>query len=309
MRVLAFGAGVIGSAYAGRLLQVGNEVTLLARNGRLAELRVEGLMLEEPLVETRTRFDVRATDELSVTDTFDLVVVAVRAKQLLDTLPLLSGMTDSSDVLFLGDLGPFRSQLADALGPRALFGFPSISGAQEGSTTHYAQIARQKTVLSEPNGAMTARIRRIQTELSIAGFPTVISTDIHDWMLAHDAFVVPIACALERAGGDPGRLSVDTDTLRLMIAAIREAFAVLRDHGNTEIPENLRMAYRHVPTLVVLAHWRRVLRDQRGELWFGAHGRRTADELRPRVLELRAALGARSHETPALDQLVFAVRP
>jgi hypothetical protein len=31
--------------------------------------------------------DVRATDVLSVTDTFDLVVVAVRAKQLLDTLP------------------------------------------------------------------------------------------------------------------------------------------------------------------------------------------------------------------------------
>ena len=309
MRVLAFGAGVIGSAYAGRLLQVGNEVTLLARNARLAVLRAEGLMLEEPLVETRTRLDVRATDVLSLTDTFDLVVVAVRAKQLLDTLPLLVGMTDSSDVLFLGDLAPFRSQLADILGPRAMFGFPSISGVQEGSTTRYAQIGRHKTVLSEPNGAMTARIRQIQTELSIAGFPTIISANIHDWMLAHDAFVVPIACALQRAGGDPERLSADTGTLRLMVAAIREAFTGLRSHGDTEIPENLQITYRHVPTLVLLAHWRRVLRDQRGELWFGAHARSTADELHLRVSELRAALGTRSHETPALDQLVFTVRP
>jgi hypothetical protein len=37
------------------------------------------MMLEEPLVETRARFrgSSRARDVLSVTDTFDLVVVAV----------------------------------------------------------------------------------------------------------------------------------------------------------------------------------------------------------------------------------------
>lgn len=307
MRVLVFGAGVIGSAYAGRFLQVGNEVTLLARNGRLSVLRAEGLIVEEPLVETLSQFDVRAIDKPSVTDTFDLVVVAVRARQLLGTLPLLDGMTDSSDVLFLGDLAPFQSQLGEVLGPRTLFGFPSISGIQEGSTTRYAQIDRQKTVLSEPNGAMTARIRRIQTEFSIAGFPTVISTNFPDWMLAHDAFIVPIACALNRAGGDPGRLSEDDDTLRLMVAATREAFAVLREHGNSEIPPDLRMIYRHMPTRVDLVHWHRVLRDQRGELWFGAHARNTADELGSRVSELRSALDSRSHETPALDQLVSVV--
>jgi hypothetical protein len=85
-----------------------------------------------------------------------------------------------------------------------------------------------------------------------------------------------------------------------MVAAIREAFTGLRHHGDTEIPETSRSPTGIVPTLVLLPT--AALRDQRGELWFGAHARSTADELHSRVSELRPP-GTRSRETPALDQL------
>ncbi|MHC5795570.1 ketopantoate reductase family protein [Lacisediminihabitans sp. FW035] len=307
MRVLICGAGVIGSAYAARLLGVGNDVTLLARGTRFSALRADGLVVDEPLVETRSVFDVRAIDEITATDRFELVVVAVRPEQLLGTLPMLSGMVDDSDVLFLGDLAPHQSALIEALGARALFGFPSVSGVREGATTRFAQIDRVKTVLSEPSGEMSVRVRNIQTEFSIAGFPTVITTNFLNWMRARDAFMVPIDCALHRVGGDPVRLSEDDDTLRLMIAATREAFTVLHDHGNADIAADLRLIYRRVPTAVDLAHWHRVLRDQRGELWFGAHARTTVGELRSRISRLKAALGDHSGATPALDQLVYTV--
>ena len=39
------GAGVIGSIYAGRLLEAGHEVVLLARGARLADLQAHGLIL------------------------------------------------------------------------------------------------------------------------------------------------------------------------------------------------------------------------------------------------------------------------
>ncbi|CAN5256725.1 hypothetical protein BH09ACT2_BH09ACT2_00550 [soil metagenome] len=308
LRVLVCGAGVIGSAYAARLLGVGRDVTLLDRGARLSELRADGLAVDEPLVETSSVFDIRAIDEIPVTETFELVVVAVRPSQLLGTLPLLRSMTDGSDVLFLGDLAPHQPQLVEALGARALFGFPSVSGVREGSITRFAQIDRQKTVLSEPDGAMTTRVRNIQTEFSIAGFPTVISTDFAQWMRARDAFMVPIDCALHRAGGDPVRLSHDDDTLRLMVAATREAFTVLHDRGNSDIAADLRLIYQHLPTQVDLAHWHRVLRDQRGELWFGAHARDTAGWLSSRVSELRAALGDHSGATPSFDELVSSLR-
>jgi len=47
VRILVLGAGVIGSVYAGKLLEAGHEVVLLARGSRLADLQSHGLLLED----------------------------------------------------------------------------------------------------------------------------------------------------------------------------------------------------------------------------------------------------------------------
>jgi ketopantoate reductase len=47
MRILVVGAGVIGSVYAGRLLEAGHSVTLCARGRRFNELHEGGLILED----------------------------------------------------------------------------------------------------------------------------------------------------------------------------------------------------------------------------------------------------------------------
>ena len=47
LRVLVLGAGVIGSVYAGKLLQAGHEVVVLARGHRLSDLQAHGLVLQD----------------------------------------------------------------------------------------------------------------------------------------------------------------------------------------------------------------------------------------------------------------------
>jgi 2-dehydropantoate 2-reductase len=42
MRIFVVGAGVIGSVYAGKLLEAGREVALLARGRRLSDLQAHG---------------------------------------------------------------------------------------------------------------------------------------------------------------------------------------------------------------------------------------------------------------------------
>ena len=303
MRILVLGAGVIGSVYAGKLLEAGHEVVLLARGSRLADLQSHGLLLEDAESRIRIAQPVVVLSELASDDHFDLVLVPVRSEQLVSTLAVLTAMTDGSDVLFFGNTGDHGAELAAALGERALFGFPAAGGTRDGPTIKYVLIRQQKTMLGEPDGTTTSRIRRLQHVLDGTGFPTLISADIHAWLLGHAAFVVPIAFALYRAGIDAPRLAADPATMRLMVLATREAFSALRATGNEEIPTNLRALYR-LPTVLVIAYWRRVLNGPRGELWFGAHSRAAPEEMHTLARDLRQAMRYTARLTPNLDRLL-----
>ena len=303
MRILVLGAGVIGSVYAGKLLQAGHEVVLLARGPRLVDLQTHGLILEDAQSGDRSVLPVPSVSEPVADDRFDLVLVPVRAEQLVSTLPVLTGLTDGSDVLFFGNTASRQAELTAALGERAVFGFPAAGGTRDGPVVKYVLISQQKTMLGEPDGTTSPRVRHLQSVLNEAGFPTLISANIEDWLMAHAAFVVPIAFALYRVGVNPARLAADPASMRLMVLATRQAFTALRANGNDEIPTNLRILYR-LPTRVVIGYWRRVLNSPRGELWFGAHSRAAPEEMRDLADKLQEALLHTGHPTPDLKRLL-----
>lgn len=304
MRILVFGAGVIGSVYAVKLLQAGHEVVMLARGRRLSDLQTHGLVLEEAKSGNRTALAVQSVGEPAPDDRYEVVLVPVRSEQLASTLPVLTAMNDGSDVLFFGNTAGHEAELLASLGERVLFGFPAAGGVRDGPVIKYVLIRQQKTMLGEPSGAMTPRVRHLQDELSTAGFPATISTSIDDWLLGHAAFIAPIAFALYRVDTNPAKLAADPRTLRSMVLAIRQAFTALRAAGNAEIPRNLQVLFLRLPTAFVVAYWRRVFASPRGELWFGAHTRAAPDEMRSLAQELQKALRRTGHPTPDLDELL-----
>jgi len=304
VRILVFGAGVIGSVYAAKLLQAGHEVVMLARGRRLSDLQTHGLVLEEADSGNRTVLAVQSVGEPAPGDRYDVVLVPVRSEQLASTLPVLTAMNDGSDVLFFGNTAGHQAELLASLGERALFGFPAAGGVRDGPVIKYVLIRQQKTMLGEPSGAMTPRVRHLQDELSGAGFPATISTNIDGWLLGHAAFIAPIAFALYRSDTDPAKLAADPRTMRTMVLAIRQAFTALRATGNAEIPTNLRVLFLRLPTAFAVAYWRRVFASPRGELWFGAHTRAAPDEMRSLAQELQQALRRTGHPMPDLDELL-----
>ena len=309
MRVLIVGAGVIGSVYAGKLLEAGHEVALLARGRRLSELQAHGLMLEDAESGRHTEVAVSSLSEPIAGDRYDLVMVPVRSEQLARTFPILLGMTDDSDVLFFGNTLGRQAELVAAMGGRALFGFPAAGGVRNGPVVRYVLIRQQKTMLGEATGRTTPRVRRLQEMFDAAAFPTRISASIDGWMLGHTAFVVPIGFALYRVGIDAARLAADPDTMGLMVRATREAFRVLVASGNAEIPANLRMLYLHLPAAFIVRYWRRVLAGPRGELWFAAHTRAAPEEMHVLADELQSALRRIGRPTPNLSNLLFLPAP
>ncbi|MGV1036409.1 MAG: ketopantoate reductase family protein [Candidatus Nanopelagicales bacterium] len=303
MRILVLGAGVIGSVYASKLLYAGHDVVMLARGQRLADLRACGLSLEDAGTGAQSTQHVPTISEMPPDVRFDLVLVPVRAEQLDGVLPVLTGMTDGSDVLFFANTGDRTRELVAALGGRALFGFPAAGGVRDGVTVRYVLISQQKTMVGDPDGTATARVRKWQHILIGAGFPTVVSADIGGWLAGHAAFVVPIALALYRVGVDTPRLAADPGTVRLMVLSTREAFSALHVLGKDEIPKNLRLLYR-LPTPLVIAYWRRIFKSPRGELWFGAHTRAAPEEMHALAEYLHQRVLRAGRPTPNLDRLL-----
>ena len=89
LRILVLGAGVIGSVYAGRL-QAGHDVVILARGPRLVDLQTHELIVQDAQSGNRSVLPVPSVSEPLADDRFDLVLVSVRAEQLVSTLPVLT---------------------------------------------------------------------------------------------------------------------------------------------------------------------------------------------------------------------------
>ena len=103
--------------------------------------------------------------------------------------------------------------MIEALGDRVVLGFPGVGGVVDGAVVRYVLIGQQKTILGEPSGAISSRVRRLQAIFTDAGFPTRLTAGIDAWLLGHLAFVVPIAFALYRADTDAARLARDPVSL------------------------------------------------------------------------------------------------
>jgi threonine dehydrogenase-like Zn-dependent dehydrogenase len=103
MKILVYGAGVIGSLYAARLREAGQEVSILARGQRLADLREHGIVLEGAITGHRTTTHVGAVQQLAPEDTCDLVIVAVPKNHVSEVLPALAANRHMPNVLFMGN--------------------------------------------------------------------------------------------------------------------------------------------------------------------------------------------------------------
>ncbi|MBU4557090.1 MAG: ketopantoate reductase family protein, partial [Actinobacteria bacterium] len=101
MKVLVYGAGVLGSLYAARLKESGHDVTVLARGKRFDEIESRGIVLEHALKGTRSVTTVAVTRELHPQDAYDLILVVMRRNQVADVLPALAANKKSRLVVFM----------------------------------------------------------------------------------------------------------------------------------------------------------------------------------------------------------------
>jgi 2-dehydropantoate 2-reductase len=162
-KVLVIGAGVNGSACAAGLFEAGVDVTVLARGERYAQVRDEGIVIENPFGNKRSITKVPVIDRLDPNDLYDYVLVVVRKNQVAELLPVLA-QNRSPNIVFMCNnlIGPAES--ISALGKdRVMLGFVFAGGKREGQIIRAFVIksALLATPFGEVDGKITPRLIRL----------------------------------------------------------------------------------------------------------------------------------------------------
>lgn len=231
-KILIFGAGVIGSVYAGKFSLAGHSVSVLARNKRLNELQRNGLLLSENGMKV-IKPDVTIISALKKDDIYDYIFVTIRKDQVKDALTLLS-QNQSKNFVFMVNTADGYSNWIDKMGiERIIPAFPGAGGKLEHGIVHYTLTSSfvQPTTLGEIDGNISPRIIELSQILKHAGFPNSISKKMDSWQKSHVAMVCPLAYGIYFDGGNNYTLAKNKAALTQMNHALKETFNFLKNSG------------------------------------------------------------------------------
>jgi len=244
LKILIYGAGVIGSIFAGKLALSGNDVTVLARRKRFEELRNHGILLANPKTLKVEQAAVNVIDKLSSNDQYDYIIVAMQRTQVNDILPILS-KNCSNNIVFVVNTASGYEEWVTAVGKdRLLIGFPSAGGERKDGRVNYfigtgIQRAFQTTTFGEYSKEKTQRVETLIKLFNQAKIPSVYCKDMDAWQKTHVALVTNIANALYGFDCDNFKLGRSYKNVKQMTKGIQEGRQVLRKIGIIPTPKKL----------------------------------------------------------------------
>jgi len=257
MKILFYGAGVIGSIFAGMIARKGYDVTVFARNNRLQELNNEGLILVNALNNKRMTVQVKTIDTLNENDVYDYVIVAVQNQQIDDILPVLSRNKSPNFVFVVNNPLGYQKWIEAVGRERVMFGFPSAGGIRKNGEVHYfigkgfAKIF-QSTTFGELDGVRTERLVQLVKIFKHAGFQPSVTKSPDEWQKTHVAVILPIGKALYRFQSNNYELSKSYSTLKNAVLGTRELFRILKSIDVRIEPKKLNFYYLPIWLMVTV---------------------------------------------------------
>lgn len=241
MRILVYGAGVLGCELAHRLLQnKKNVVTLLARGEWKERIDQKGLVIRHWAQCKTTTDRVQTIDVLEPDDQYDLIFVVMQSCQLPEVLPTLKA-NKSEYIVFVGN-DPQAKQVLEALqrpADRIGFGFQSTGGRREHDRVVSVHLGAGMTI-----GGATAPLsgvfrQRIQTAFDGVKYKLVFYGDMDEWLKCHLALILPVCYVSYACGGDLHCATKQQRTLILDAAyegclMLKAAGIPVNDAENTE---------------------------------------------------------------------------
>ena len=273
MRILIFGAGVIGSLYGAILAEAGYDVSVYARGCCLECLTRDGLLYKRK--GKIRKAPVRVLSKLEAKDCYDLILLTVRENQLHAALEELRQNVSPTIVTMVNSLETYDSWEAICGAGRIIPAFPGAGGGIDGNVLDAALTPRliQPTTFGKTGG----RERALARVLHRAKIPCQIVPDMHAWQLCHLAMVVPIADAYYEAA-DPEHAGRDAALMRKTAKQIRDNLDAIAARKIRLSPGKMQ-AFRLLPTPLVGWILGFVFQSSFGDRFMYRHSMKAPDEM------------------------------
>lgn len=278
MKLLVYGAGVIGCFYAARFSEAGHDIAIYARGKRYESLTQHGLLYMKKGKTARAR--VRIVDRVEDDDLYDFVFLPVREHQVHQALEELSHNQSPNIVTMANTLEPYSAWENICGKGRLIPSFPGAGGCFSGNVLCAALTPRivQPTVFSEINGEKTERILALAALFRHSGIPYQIVKDMHAWQLCHLAMVVPLADAYYKAA-DPKNAGKDKAVMRSTAKQLRRNFSLLHKSGTALSPPKMNL-FRIVPVSILSIGLAAVFQSSFGYMFMYQHSMKAPDEMK-----------------------------
>ncbi|KRF10319.1 2-dehydropantoate 2-reductase [Paenibacillus sp. Soil766] len=252
MRILVYGAGVLGSYLAHVLVRGGNEVTVLARGKRAEQLKTNGLVIRHYFQLRNTVDEVKVIHELASDDLYDLIFVVMKYNDFPSVLSILAE-NQSSNIVLVGNN-------ADALGMQnvlqekskvkknVIFGFQISAGLREESGRIICIRGGGQMVLGSLDGEIPIK-PILENAFKKVKYKLAYHADIDAWLKSHIVMIVALNSVSFLYDGDLNKASKDKKLLKQAIDVMDDGFQLLEKLNYTITPAsqvNLIRKHRRV---------------------------------------------------------------
>lgn len=278
MRLLIYGAGVIGCWYAVLFSKAGYDTTIYARGKRLELIQKEGLRYE--VKGKIQKADVKIIERLENADSYDFIFLTVKENQVRTALEELSHNNSPNIVTMVNTIEGYENWEQLSGKGRIIPAYPGAGGSfQDGilkaALTPYII---QPTTFAEINGCHTERLDKLSRIFKNSKVPYQIVKNMQDWQLCHLAMVVPIADAYYMAK-NPQMVWKEADVMKKTAAQMKNDFQTLHRSGITLSPRKMNM-FRLLPVWMLKIGLTLVFKSDFGDVFMYQHSMNAPDEMR-----------------------------
>jgi len=257
MKILVFGAGVIGTTYAWQLWEAGNDVSLLVRKQRMVRYSNSGISItctdlrRKEKEYKKTVFRPKIVDRLEIKDGYELIIVSTKNFQLNDAIPYIAKYAGNARILILGHLWNEFELLRKHFTQNPIFvAFPSMAlGSQTIAGINCYLFGNGNTLICNPEGKSGNELNEITGVLKGAGLQPRLMQTLEPWIRGHFIWQAATLVPLIKAGSF--RLFAENKKLIVQsVLAVKEGLRVARKN-NLKVDGNLPFWLFRLPAFAI----------------------------------------------------------